>query len=110
MVLSSILLLTASGLQVAAQMMQYSGMWEISFGLAAPDKVGQYQGVFGMGATLADMLGPLVLTALVVGWGKPGWLVLGLLFIVCGLVMTPVVRWAERTSESPEEDPVEARS
>ena len=70
-----------------------------SFGLAPTDKVGQYQGVFGVGATMADMLGPLVLTALVVGWRVPGWLVLGLVFVSCGLVMTPAVRWGERTRE-----------
>jgi MFS family permease len=97
--LSSMLLLAASALQVGGQMMQYSGMWEISFGLAPTDKVGQYQGVFGVGATMADMLGPLVLTALVVGWRVPGWLVLGLVFVSCGLVMTPAVRWGERTRE-----------
>lgn len=84
-------------LQVFGEMALASSSWEISFGLAPEGKQGQYQGFFGGGIAIARMLGPLLLTALILGWGTPGWLVLGGLFVVAGLAMTPAARWAERT-------------
>jgi hypothetical protein len=41
------------------------------------------------------MLGPVLLTTLIIGWGALGWLLLGGLFLVAGLVNGPVVRWAQ---------------
>lgn len=96
---ASLLLLAGTGLQVGGQMMQYSGVWEISFGLAPSDRTGEYQGLFGMGPAAADMLGPLVLTTLVVTWGYPGWLALGAAFALAGLAITPAVRWAAATRQ-----------
>ena len=81
-------------------MMLASGSWEISFGLAPADKQGQYQGFFGTGTAVARMVGPLLLTTLVIGWGTPGLLVVGLLFLAAGLATTPAVRSAERRTET----------
>jgi MFS family permease len=91
------ILLAAAALQAGAEMMQASGAWEISFGLAPEGKHGQYQGFFGSGFTVARMLGPLLVTTLVLGWGTAGWLVLGVVFLVAGIAMGPAVRWAART-------------
>ncbi|MET9360601.1 MFS transporter [Streptomyces sp. NPDC006632] len=93
-------LLVAGGLQVAGEMMQSAGAWQIGFDLAPADRQGQYQGFFGMGVPLARMLGPLLLTALVVDWGTPGWLLLGALFLGAGLALGPAVRWAERANSA----------
>lgn len=71
--------------------------WEISFSLAPEDRHGQYQGFFGAGFTVARMLGPLLVTTVVLGWGTAGWLCLGGLFVVAGVAAGPAVRWAERT-------------
>ncbi|MFJ2028296.1 MFS transporter [Streptosporangium sp. NPDC087985] len=90
-------LLVAAGLQVLAEMMQASGAWAIGFDLAPPDRQGQYQGFFGAGTAVARMLGPLLLTTLIITWGPPGWLLLGGLFLLAGSAMRPAVRWAERT-------------
>ncbi|WP_433249412.1 MFS transporter [Streptosporangium sp. CA-135522] len=90
-------LLVAACLQVLGEMMQASGAWEIGFALAPADKQGQYQGFFGAGTAVARMLGPLLLTALIVTWGPPGWFLLGGLFLLAGFAMGPAVRWAERT-------------
>jgi MFS family permease len=91
-------LLVAAALQAAAEMMQASGAWEISFGLAPDGRHGQYQGFFGAGFTVARMLGPLLVTTLVLGWGALGWLLLGAVFLLAGLAMAPAVRWARRVS------------
>jgi MFS family permease len=90
-------LLAAAAIQVFGEMMQGAAAWELGFGLAPADRQGQYQGLFGMGPQIARMLGPLLLTTLLIGWGTPGWLALGGLFLTAGLAVGPVVRWAERT-------------
>ncbi|WP_067170135.1 MFS transporter [Microtetraspora niveoalba] len=89
-------LLAGAALQVLGEMALSAGAWEIGFGLAPSDRQGQYQGFFGTGTSVARMLGPLLLTTLVVGWGTPGWLLLGGLFLVAGAAMGPAVRWARR--------------
>ncbi|WP_234038930.1 hypothetical protein [Micromonospora coerulea] len=71
--------------------------WGISFGLAPAHAQGQYQGAYGMGMQLGGMIAPVVVTTLAVGWGVPGWLLLGGLFLLLGLLMPPVVRWARRS-------------
>lgn len=90
-------LLVAALIQVLGEMMQGAAAWELGFGLAPADKQGQYQGFFGMAPQIARMLGPVVVTTLLIGWGTLGWLVLGALFLAAGLAMTPALRWAERT-------------
>jgi MFS family permease len=105
------ILLVAAALQAGAEMLQASGAWEISFGLAPEGRHGQYQGFFGSGFTVARMLGPLLVTTLVLGWGTAGWLVLGAVFLVAGLAMGPAVRWAEhrRPWSGPQLTPVTVR-
>jgi len=90
-------LLSAAAVQVLGEMMQGAAAWELGFGLAPADKQGQYQGFFGMAPQIARMLGPVVMTTLLIGWGTPGWLVLGGLFLAAGLGMAPALRWAERS-------------
>ncbi len=96
------LLLLAAALQALGEMVQFSGTWKISFGLAPAGKQGQYQGFFGSGLTVAEMIGPLLLTTLVVYGGPVGWIGLGAAFLAGGLLMGPAVRWAERTSDQRE--------
>lgn len=98
-------LVLAAALQAGAEMMQASGAWEISFGLAPEGRHGQYQGFFGSGFTVARMLGPLLVTSVVLGWGAAGWLFLGALFVAAGVATGPAVRWAERTRPLAETKP-----
>ncbi|MFJ1708277.1 MFS transporter [Kitasatospora sp. NPDC088346] len=90
-------LLASAGLQVVGEMMLAAGAWEIGFALAPADRQGQYQGFFGSGVAVARMVGPLLLTTLVLDGGAPGWLALGGLFAVAGTAMGPAVRRAERS-------------
>lgn len=88
-----LLIVGAIGL-VVGEMMQSAGSWQISFDLAPEDKQGEYQGLFGTGIPVARMLGPLLLTTLTIGWGTPGWLLLGAAFGLSGVATAPAVRWA----------------
>ncbi|MDT3724042.1 MFS transporter [Streptomyces sp. DSM 41972] len=93
---SAILLLAAAAVQTLGEMVQMAGTWEISFGLAPDGRHGQYQAFFGSGLTIAEIVGPLALTGLLVYWGAPGWILLGALFAAAGCAMVPAVRWGER--------------
>ncbi|WP_419994946.1 MFS transporter [Streptomyces boninensis] len=98
--IAALLLLAGAVVQVAAEMMLASGGWELSFGLAPEGKHGQYQGFFGSGTAVARMLGPLLLTSLVLGWGAGGWLLLGVVFLGAGAGMVPAARWAAGSRSS----------
>jgi MFS family permease len=82
--------------------MQHSaGAWQISFSLAPPDRIGQYQGFFGSGIPVARTLGPALATTLLVTFGPAGWLLLGAVLLVAATAMTPAVRRAERVCPDP---------
>ncbi len=42
------------------------------------------------------MLGPALVSTVVIGYGLLGWAVLGAVFAVAGTAMAPAVRWARR--------------
>jgi hypothetical protein len=79
------------------ELWQAAGGFEASNVLAPPEAIGQYLGVFGFGIALAESLGPALLTFLCIQLGRPGWFLMGLIFLVSGLAVPPVIRWAERT-------------
>ncbi|MGW5669554.1 MFS transporter [Micromonospora sp. NPDC003776] len=91
------LLLAGALVHVVGELWHAAAGWGISFGLAPAHAQGQYQGAYGMGMQLGSMVAPVVVTTLAVGWGVPGWLLLGGLFLLLGLLVPPVVRWAART-------------
>ena len=91
------ILIAGTALLVGGEMLLASGAWEISFALAPADRHGQYQGLFGSGVPIARMLGPFVLTALVLTGGPWGWVALGGIFLLAGAAAPAAVRWVERT-------------
>ncbi|MGC1209833.1 MAG: MFS transporter [Micromonospora sp.] len=91
------LLLAGSFVHVIGELWHAAAGWGVSFGLAPAHAQGQYQGAYGMGMQLGGMIAPMVVTSLAIGWGVPGWLLLGGLFMLLGALVPPVVRWAERS-------------
>ncbi|WP_234336057.1 MFS transporter [Streptomyces sp. NRRL S-920] len=71
--------------------------FELSFGLAPAHAQGQYSGLHGIGQGLSNSIGPPLLGLVCLGWGEPGWLVMGALFLVVGQLMPHVVNWSDRT-------------
>jgi MFS family permease len=91
-------LLVAALIQVFGEMMQVAAGWELSFTLAPPGRHGQYQGFYGMAPQIARMLGPVLLTSLVLGLGAPGWLILGGIFLLAGLAVPAAVHFGHRVA------------
>ncbi|MFI5930592.1 MFS transporter [Actinoplanes sp. NPDC051494] len=90
------LLATAAVIHTVGELWHAAAGFELSFTMAPEHAVGQYQGLFGMGLGLGLAIGPALLITLTEQWGRPGWWVAGVLFAATGLVLPPVVRWAER--------------
>ncbi|MEV6165403.1 MFS transporter [Streptomyces sp. NPDC052052] len=90
------LLITAVVVHTIGELWHSAAGFEVSFALAPQHATGQYLGVFGLGAGLAEALGPGLLIALCISWGRPGWYVVGTLFALTGLVAPRAVRWARR--------------
>ncbi len=89
------LLLTAVVVHTVGELWHSAGGFEVSYALAPPHATGQYLGVFGLGAGLSEAVGPGLLIALCVGWGRPGWFAVGALFALTGLLTPLAVRRAE---------------
>ncbi|MEV4413223.1 MFS transporter [Catellatospora sp. NPDC049609] len=73
-----------------------AGSLELRFSLAPAHAQGQYTGLFGMGTGAAGVAAPSILALCCITWGVPGWLLLGAVFVVVGLLTPRIVRWAER--------------
>ncbi len=71
---------------------------EWSFGLAPAHAQGQFAGVFGLGGGFAEAVGPAVLSVLVLGDGRVGWLLLGAGLLAVGAASPGLVAWAGRSS------------
>ncbi|MBV2354769.1 MFS transporter [Streptomyces sp. J2-1] len=93
---AALLLCAGAVLQVVAETWQSAGSWQLSFGLAPADRIGEYQGFFGTGVAVARTLGPLLVTWLLLGRGTLGWLLLGAVLAGASYAMGPVARRAVR--------------
>ncbi len=89
-----VVLLAGAAVHVFGELLQSAGSWALAFDLAPEHAHGQYQGVFNMSIQLGGVLTPVVGTALVMGAGWPGWVVLAVALLGAGLAAPVVARWA----------------
>ncbi|MEU5217688.1 MFS transporter [Streptomyces sp. NPDC020807] len=68
---------------------------EYSFGLAPADSQGEYAGVFHLGQGLSDAVSPIILSAVPLALGIPGWLGLAALLLLTGLTAHPLILRAQ---------------
>ncbi|MFG2973408.1 MFS transporter [Streptomyces sp. NPDC048331] len=74
---ASLLLLAASVLVTAAELMRSVSSWELAVSLAPARATASYLGVAGMAQSVQKSAGPLLLTGAVMAAGPVGWLALG---------------------------------
>jgi hypothetical protein len=91
------LLLAAGVVHVAGELFFVAASWGLSVPLMPADAPGEYQGVFAAGEATAVTAAPTLMTVLLAGWGRPGWLVLAALFLAVAAAVAPATRWALRT-------------
>jgi MFS family permease len=81
---------------LAAELLTTSAQFCLAFQLAPENAQGQYQGMFSTGAAASAVVGPSAMALLPLGLHVTGWIVLGVIFAVAGLLMAPVVQIAQR--------------
>ncbi|EDY52785.1 conserved hypothetical protein [Streptomyces clavuligerus] len=86
------LLLLAAVPLTLGELWQSAGGWGISYGLAPEEQRTYYLSVYQLGATGMTVAGPALLTIAVVDTGATGWLALGAVFAVTGLVVPLLAR------------------
>jgi dipeptide/tripeptide permease len=101
-----VLVLVGVVVHTIGEIWQSAGGFELSFALAPPHAVGQYQGMFGMGLGLGVTIGPALLIGLCIDWGAPGWWIVGAMFAITGAMVPAVVRWSETRTSVPDQQPV----
>lgn len=95
--IAAILLIAGVIAHSLAEVWQAAGAFELSFALAKPEAQGQYQGVFGLGHGLVEALAPIIVISTCITWGKPGWVLLGVVVTVAGFACAFIERVSSRT-------------
>lgn len=78
------------------EMFQSAGQWSLSFGLAPTRSRVEYLATFHLGSSVQVAVGPVLITAGVIGNGTAGWAVLAGVFLLTGAAVRPVVTAAAR--------------
>ncbi len=79
-----------------SELFQSAGMWGLVSELSDPERLGEYQGVSGLGYTMGDVWAPALYTFLAMTWGAPGWVLIAGIVVVATLGIGPSARAAER--------------
>ncbi|MFY1633945.1 MFS transporter [Solwaraspora sp. WMMB335] len=90
-----LLLSAATVVYTFGELWHAAASFELAFGLAMPHAQGQYAGAFGLGQGAANAAGPAILAVLCLNGGLPGWIALGAMLMVLGLLTPAAVRWAQ---------------
>ncbi|MEU3609667.1 MFS transporter [Streptomyces sp. NPDC035033] len=85
-------LLAACVLLTFGELWQAVGGWELSYEFAPEDGKGIYLSVFSLGNTGQRIVGPALLTSVVIATGPAGWIGLAVVFALAGLLVVPVTR------------------
>lgn len=96
---ATLMLLAGAATHTVGEMVGSGGQWGVQMGLAPAERQGQYQGLAGMSFSLASVVAPPLVAVLCIGWGRPGWLVMGAVVLLAALLNVPASAWALRTRE-----------
>jgi hypothetical protein len=90
------------------ELLTLAGAFGLSFGLAPPHAVGEYQGVWNLGFGTSVALGPGLLTLVCLQGGAPGWIGIAALMAAGGIAINALTLKAARTHRSIGVDPPSA--
>jgi MFS family permease len=93
---SVVLLLVGHMTVTGAELFEAAATWCFLSELSDPTRRGEYQGVWGIGGHITNILGPAVYTWLALDQGSLGWAVIGAITVVGAIVLHPAARAAER--------------
>jgi Na+/melibiose symporter-like transporter len=80
-----------------AEVLSQAAGWGMSFELADPHSVGEYQGLVGMGWGVITAIGPPILAFTALQFGLLGWIALGVMFAGSAFGVLLIGRSAART-------------
>ena len=93
---SIVLLLVGHMTVTGAELFDSAASWGFLSELSDPTRRGEYQGVWGMGARITNILGPATYTWLALDHGAVGWAVIAATILVASALLHPAARAAER--------------
>ena len=79
-----------------AELWQSAADWSLTSELSDHRRLGDYQGVWGLGYQIEPIIFPALYTWLALQVGTPGWIVIALIGVTAAVVAHPAARAAER--------------
>jgi len=79
-----------------AELWQSAADWGLTSELSDHRRLGDYQGVWGIGYQVEPIIFPALYTFLALQWGTPGWLVIAAIGVAAAALSHPSARAAER--------------
>ncbi len=89
---ATVLVLSAAVALTLGEIWQSVGGWGISYAFAPPEQLGYYLSVYNLGLTGATVVGPVLVTFVVIRAGTLGWLGLAAAFAGVGLAVVFATR------------------
>lgn len=79
-----------------AELWQSASDWGFTSELSDHRRLGDYQGVWGIGYQIESVIFPALFTFLALRWGTPGWFVIAGIGVAAAVIAHPAARAAER--------------
>ena len=96
---ASLLLLTGMILHVVGELFIAMIHWQISFDLAEPSRQGAYFGVWTFGNGITEIIGPTLVTFALISLGKPGWVLLAIMFLINTFLFRAIILDANKVRQ-----------
>ena len=105
---STAVLLLAVACLTLGELLKASASWQITFTLAPADRSAEFFATYGLGRVASQVCGPVLITAVVLALGAPGWLLLAVVFLTAAVATPPLARRARIRPISPPRPPRDA--
>jgi MFS family permease len=93
---SVVLLLVGHMTVTGSELFDSGATWGFMSELSDPQRRGEYQGVWGLGGQITNIVGPAAYTWLALDHGTLGWVVIAATILVGAVLLHPAARSAER--------------